>query len=70
MHFNHGQDDLSCVEEQRFDVIVLDVVLPLLDGFSLLRQLRQKEYSTPVLVLTARDAMIDVMRGLDLGAHD
>ncbi len=70
VHFNNGQDGLYCAQERRFDVIILDILLPVLDGFSLLKQLRQKDCSTPVLVLTARNATIDVVRGLDMGADD
>lgn len=65
-----GQDGLNCARERRFDLIILDVLLPVLDGFSVLRQLRQQDCGTPVLFLTARDAMTDVVHGLDLGADD
>ena len=70
VHSSNGQDGLYCAQERRFDVIILDILLPVLDGFSLLRQLRQGDCGTPVLILTARDAMADVVQGLDLGADD
>jgi len=53
-----------------FDVIVLDVMLPFLDGFEVTRRLRSHRNRTPVLLLTARDAPEDVVRGLDAGADD
>jgi DNA-binding response OmpR family regulator len=53
-----------------FDVIVLDVMLPGLDGFEVARRLRKNQKQTPILMLTARDAIPDVTRGLDVGADD
>jgi len=53
-----------------FDVIVLDVTLPAMDGVSVARRLRECRVQTPVLMLTARDASSDVIRGLDSGADD
>src|SRR5580698_9061030 len=53
-----------------FDVIVLDVTLPAMDGVSVARRLRERRVRTPVLMLTARDAPADVVRGLDSGADD
>ena len=56
--------------ENEYDVIVLDVMLPGMDGFSLCRQLREAGRSAPVIMLTARDAVTDRVRGLDAGADD
>lgn len=53
-----------------YDVVVLDVLLPGLDGFEVARRLRARGNSSPILMLTARDAREDVIRGLDLGADD
>jgi len=53
-----------------YDLVVLDVMLPRLDGFSVLRTLRERRVPTPVLLLTARDAIPDKVAGLDLGADD
>jgi two-component system, OmpR family, response regulator len=61
--------DLLLINEA-FDLVVLDVGLPDIDGFEVLRRLRQRHSSTNVLVLTARDAVEDRVRGLDLGADD
>jgi two-component system OmpR family response regulator len=56
--------------EQPFDLVILDLGLPKLDGFSVLRSLREKNKQVPVIILTARDAEEDRVKGLDLGADD
>jgi DNA-binding response OmpR family regulator len=53
-----------------YDLVVLDVMLPRLDGFSVLRRLRERGVAVPVLLLTARDRVPDKVTGLDLGADD
>src|ERR1044071_2094198 len=53
-----------------YDLIVLDVMLPRLDGFSVLKKLREGRVPSPVLLLTARDTVADKVSGLDLGADD
>ena len=53
-----------------FDVIVLDLMLPLIDGFEVARRLRKNGNQTPILMLTARDAVPDIVKGLDVGADD
>ena len=58
------------VGHETFDLVVLDVGLPGIDGFQLLRRLRRSEHYVPVIVVTARDAVTDRVRGLDLGADD
>ena len=60
----------SVAAEYDFDAIVLDVGLPDLDGFEVCRRLRQQGRSMPILMLTARDAVPDRVRGLDTGADD
>jgi two-component system OmpR family response regulator len=65
-----GQDALHNATESDYDVIVLDVIIPDLDGFEVCRQLRSRSVWTPVLMLTARDAVEDRIRGLDVGADD
>lgn len=66
----NGRDGLAIAESHEFDVIVLDVMLPLMDGFSVARKLRAGRNQTPILMLTARDTRQDVISGLDLGADD
>jgi len=65
-----GRDALAVVEEQPPDMIVLDVMMPDLDGFEVCRRLRNDGVRTPVLFLTARDATDDKVRGLTLGGDD
>jgi len=61
---------MSAVRVGSFDLILLDVMLPCQDGFSLLQTLRQADNQTPVIFLTARGAVEDRIRGLELGADD
>lgn len=65
-----GQHALQLARASRFDLIVLDLMLPRVDGFEVARQLRQARIRTPVLVLTARDSPADIVRALDGGADD
>jgi len=65
-----GDQALALALADGHDVIVLDVMLPGRDGFEVIRELRAARRSTPTIMLTARDAMADVVRGLDLGADD
>ena len=65
-----GLTGLAYGEDGRYDVIILDVMLPKMDGFAVASALRRKGVSTPVLLLTARDAVADKITGLDSGADD
>ena len=65
-----GATGLAWAEVGRYDVILLDVMLPKKDGFSVVADLRRTGVSTPVLLLTARDAVPDKITGLDSGADD
>jgi len=65
-----GEDALWMAQATPYDVIVLDVMLPGIDGFATCRELRRREIWTPVLMLTARDAVEDRVDGLDTGADD
>ncbi len=64
-----GQEGLYKAVTWEYDAIILDLMLPKLDGWNVLTQLRHKR-KTPVLILTARDAINDRIRGLDVGADD
>jgi DNA-binding response OmpR family regulator len=66
----NGAEALAIAQAAPFDVIVLDVMLPGLDGFTVARRLRESHNRTPILMLTARDADQDVITGLNLGADD
>jgi len=65
-----GNEALGIAQSSPFDVIVLDVMLPGIDGFTVARRLREAQNRTPILMLTARDANQDVIAGLNLGADD
>jgi two-component system response regulator MprA len=65
-----GVDGLARVDDTRPDAIVLDVMMPKLDGLDMCRALRRHGDRTPVLILTARDAVADRVAGLDAGADD
>ena len=65
-----GEHAVAYGRSQTIDVILLDVTLPLMDGFAVLRSLRSEQLATPVIMVTARDSMADIIRGLDLGADD
>ncbi|MFZ1910220.1 MAG: response regulator transcription factor [Burkholderiales bacterium] len=65
-----GEQAILAAEQERFDLVILDVGLPGMDGFEVLRRLRMQAQRVPVLLLTARDAVDDRVRGLDLGADD
>jgi len=65
-----GAGGLAMARSSEFDLIVLDLMLPGLDGFEIAKRLRHDGNRTPVLILTARDAAQDIVRGLDLGADD
>lgn len=65
-----GQAGLQLGRENAYDVIVLDLMLPIRDGFSVVRELRAEGVKAPVICLTARDAVDDRVKGLDSGADD
>lgn len=66
----HGGEALDVVARSPVDLIVLDVLMPIMDGFEACRRLRERGDATPVLVLTARDSVDDRVTGLDAGADD
>ncbi len=65
-----GQEALSHALSGEFDLLVLDIGLPTLDGFTVLRRLRQSSSALPVVILTARDSVTDTVAGLEGGADD
>ena len=66
----NGEEALDFLAGAEYDAILLDVMMPKLDGYALLEKLRSQGMDTPVLFLTARDAISDRVMGLDLGADD
>jgi DNA-binding response OmpR family regulator len=65
-----GTEVLAWVESAAYDMILLDIMLPGMNGVDVCRQLRTKGYTTPILMLTARDTLSDKVKGLDSGADD
>lgn len=65
-----GEEGLWMVESNEYDVVILDLMLPKLDGLSLLRRVRDEERNTHVLILTAKDTIDERVRGLRAGADD
>ena len=65
-----GGSGLRQAEIHSFDIILLDVMLPVLNGFEITKRLRMQNIRTPILLLTARDAPEDIVKGLDAGADD
>ena len=65
-----GSVGLQMVRDHDFDVVILDVMMPKINGFDLARRMRTENNLTPVLMLTAKDSVPDVVHGLDLGADD
>ncbi len=66
----HGGDALAVLDGRRFDLIVVDVSMPEVDGFEFVRRLRARDHQTPVLFLSARSDEIDRILGLELGGDD
>jgi len=66
----NGADGLKLAQSNQFDLIVLDVMLPQMDGFEVCRQLRSKDEDLPIIMLTAKNQEIDKVVGLKLGADD
>jgi DNA-binding response OmpR family regulator len=65
-----GKEGLALALSSQFDLIVLDIMLPALNGFEIAQRMRSAKNQTPILILTARDTDEDVVRGLDAGADD
>ena len=67
---NDGRAGLTQAEQHAYDIILLDVMLPVLDGLQVTRRMRLEKIRTPILLLTARDSPEDIVQGLDAGADD
>lgn len=67
---DNGEDGQTYIELTNYDAVILDIMLPRRDGLTVLRQIRAQKITTPVLLLTARDAVEDRVNGLDAGADD
>lgn len=67
---SNGEDGLHQATQVHYDLIILDIMLPKLDGWTIIKMLRQSTLAVPVLFLTARDSLEDKVKGLELGADD
>jgi two-component system, OmpR family, copper resistance phosphate regulon response regulator CusR len=67
---NNGEEGIFLATTESYDLIILDVMLPKINGWTVLTTLRNKKLETPVLFLTARDSVADRVKGLELGADD
>lgn len=67
---DNGEDALSCLESGQYDGAILDIMMPKMDGITVLKTLREKKNSVPVLILTAKSEVDDRVYGLDCGADD
>ena len=65
-----GEEAVRYVEGTEYDAIILDIMLPKLDGFEVIKRIRAKKNKVPILLLTARDNIDDKVKGLDYGADD
>lgn len=65
-----GGEVLEYLESADYDAVILDIMMPVMDGLSVLKKMRQMSNNTPVLLLTARDSIDDRVKGLDAGAND
>lgn len=66
----NGEDGLDYITTSSYDVIIMDIMMPKLDGLAVVRQMRAEGNKTPVLFLTAKDSLQDKVDGLNLGADD
>jgi heavy metal response regulator len=66
----NGEDGLYMAENEPSDLIILDIMLPIVDGMTILKKIRKARVKTPVLMLTAKDTLADKVSGLDSGADD
>jgi len=67
---NTGNVGLQKGSEQNYDIILLDIMLPEMDGFEVLKELRKRNVQTPIIMLTAKNLEIDKILGLEFGADD
>ncbi len=66
----NGEDGLYLVSVNPYDIVLLDIMLPVIDGFEVCQKLRTSNTNLPIIILTARDSLNDKINGLDIGAND
>ena len=67
---SNGEDGLAMAKSNHYDLILLDIMLPKKDGLSVIKELRDNEINYPILCLTAKDSVEDIIAGLDIGSDD
>ncbi len=67
---HNGEEGLYLASVNSYDLILLDIMLPLLDGIEVCKKLRAEKIHTPIIMLTAKDSIEDTIKGLDIGAND
>ncbi len=67
---SNGEDGLAMAKSNHYDLILLDIMLPKKDGLSVIKELRDNEINYPILCLTAKDSVEDIVAGLDIGSDD
>ncbi len=65
-----GREGLRLVTSEEYDIVIMDIMLPYMDGFTLVKEIRKQNILTPVLMLTVKDSIKDKVEGLDAGADD
>jgi DNA-binding response OmpR family regulator len=66
----NGEDALDYLEAAEYNLVILDLMMPKIDGYAVLKRIREEKNDLPVLILTAKDMLQDKIKGLDLGADD
>ena len=66
----NGEEALDYLNYESYDLVILDIMMPKISGYEVIKTLRTKQNETPVLMLTAKDSIDDKVKGLDLGADD
>jgi DNA-binding response OmpR family regulator len=69
-HASNGEEALDVIDKHKIDLIVLDIMMPIMDGYELTKELRDAGYLVPILMVTAKDTLPDKKQGFDLGIDD
>lgn len=65
-----GQEGLFLISQHQYDIVILDIMLPYVDGWTFIKKIREMNLNTPIICLTAKDTVDDCVKGLELGADD
>ncbi|MFS6041613.1 response regulator transcription factor [Streptococcus agalactiae] len=67
---SNGQEALNCLDTEEVQLIITDIMMPMMDGYQLIQELRSAAYNVPIIVMTAKSQMEDMTKGFGLGADD